>query len=427
LPICCKSETKMTPARPLFDLDAAAAAAAAALPARVTASPGPARLLARAADAGAPPTARRAALRLLGAVAGEAFVGPRLVQLDVVGVCGANCVYCRDHSPYVTDREPWRAREMPFELAARLIREAGELGAELLPIVGAGETLRHSRFAELLELLKRQPAIFDIYTNGLDWTDRTVARFADAPNARVFFSLSAATPAMWAAFRPELAPEHFGRIEGVIARLVARRPPGLRVGVTHVLNRVNVREVLPMIRRAIELGVDEVQYKLTEINDAARPLKLGAAELHSIGLEMREARRLAGDAGVEIHDNIEWQLAHVDPETGLYAKGVYERTPCFAGFEMIRVRRDGAASFCCGLKFFGNLRDETLADHWLSEPMRAARRAALAMPHGGNCRLPDGGRLRDEQCDYCYNYGLNDACAREAREFGVLPFLLGPR
>jgi len=312
---------------------------------------------------------------------------------------------------------------MPFELAARLIREAGELGAELLPIVGAGETLRHSHFAELLGLLKRQPAIFDIYTNGLDWTDETIALFADAPNARVFFSLSAATPQTWAAFRPEMAPAHYSRIEAVIAGLVARRPPGLRVGVAHVLNRINVREMLPMIRRAIELGVDEVQYKLTEINDAARPLRLGPAELNSLRLELREARRLAAAAGVDIHDNLEFQLDHVDPETGLYAKGLYDRIPCFAGLEMVRVRRDGAIGFCCGLKFFGDAGSTTLAEHWLSEPLQAARRAALALPSGANCRLPDGGWLRDEQCDYCYNYLLNECCARRAREFGALPSL----
>jgi MoaA/NifB/PqqE/SkfB family radical SAM enzyme len=389
--------------------------------------PGVAQLWRKAADSAAPESERRAALRLLGALAGEPLVGPRIVHLDVVGACNSNCVYCRDHSPYVRGREAWRGKEMPFELAARLIDEAVELGAELLPIVGAGENLLHTRFFDLIARLKATPALFEIYTNGLAWTERHIAALADAPRAKAFFSLSAATPETWAAFRPEQPPERFDQIEATIARLLARRGPGLRVGVTHVLNRRNVREVLPMIRRAIELGVDEVQYKLTEINDAARPLQLGPAETASIRLELREARRLAALAGVEIHDNIEFQLERLDVDSGLYAKGLYNEIPCFAGFEMIRLRRDGAISFCCGLKFFGNARDFTLAEHWASEPMRAARRAALRFPQGANCVLPDGGRLRDEQCEYCYNYLFNSADARRLAESGGLALLSEPR
>jgi molybdenum cofactor biosynthesis enzyme MoaA len=377
------------------------------------------RLLARAADASVPAEERRADLRLLGALAGEAFVGPRIVHLDLVGTCTSNCVYCRDHSPYVRDREPWRTMEMPYELVARLIDEAEELDAELIPLVGAGENLLHTRFADIIALLKRRPLAFEIYTNGLGWTDETIAQFVDATRAKITFSLSAADAKTWAAFRPEMSPALFECIEQTIARIVRRRRRGLRVGVVHVLNKRNARDVLPMIRRAIELGVDEVQYKLTEMNEAAQPLRLDAAEIASIALEVKEARRLAALAGVDIHDNIEAQLARVDPATGLYTPGLYDQIPCFAGFEMVRVRRDGGLSFCCGLKFFANAADTPLAAHWFSDGMQAARQAAVAMPRGANYRLPDGSALRDEQCDYCYNYILNDAYARHARAAGV--------
>ncbi len=407
----------------MIDLDQATARAVTALAETAEAEPGLQELLAAAGDCEADASARRTALRLLGALAGEAFVGPRIVHLDVIGVCNANCIYCRDHSPYIRDREPWRLMEMPYDLAVRLVDEAVALGAELLPIVGAGENLLHTRFADLITHLKRQPIDFELYTNGLGWGDEVIALFTDAARAKITFSLSAATPETWAAFRPEMRPELYDGIETSIRRLVERRAAGPRVGIVHVLNKLNVREVLPMIRRAIDLGVDEVQYKLTEMNDAAQPLKLGAPEAESIRLEMREARRLAALAGVDIHDNIEFQLDHLDLDSGLYTPGLYDRLPCFAGFEMIRVRRDGALSFCCGLKFFGNANHMSLADHWFGEPMRAARRAGIAMPGGANYRLPDGGLLRDSQCDFCYNYIFNRAYLDSAREAGVAHLL----
>jgi MoaA/NifB/PqqE/SkfB family radical SAM enzyme len=400
-------------------LDEAAAAAATELAALAPNHPGLQVLLDRAAASAVAEPERKHALRLLGAVAGRAFVGPRIVHLDVVGACDSNCLYCRDHSPYIRDREPWRLMEMPLPLALRLVDEAVELGAELLPIVGAGENLLHTGFAELIAHIKTTPLNFEIYTNGLRWTDEVIDLLADAPRAKITFSLSAATPATWAAFRPEMSRALFTRIEDSIRRLLARRGPGLRVGIVHVLNRRNAAELLPMIRHAIDLGVDEVQFKLTEMNEAALPLKLGPPEIDSIVLEIREARRLAALAGVDIHDNLEFQLAHLEPETGLYTPGLYDKLPCFAGFEMIRVRRDGEISFCCGLKFFANAARTTLAEHWYGEAMQAARRTALAMPNGANLRLPDGGLLRDPQCDFCYNYIFNDAYWQALREAEV--------
>lgn len=387
------------------------------------ADPAVRRLLREAADENRPEADRRADWRLLGALAGRAFVGPRLVILDVVGRCNLNCVYCRDHSPYIQGREAWRDEEMPFDLARRLIDETAALGAEQLTVVGAGENLCHTRFVDLVAALKAAPLRFEMATNGLGWTAEVVDLFADAAAAQINFSLSAATAETWAAFRPEMAPELFAPIEASIAAL-ARRPGGPRVGIIHVLNKRNVREVLPMIRRAIELGADEVQYKLTEINEAARPLRLDAPEIESIRLEIREARRLAALAGVAIHDNIEFQLDHVEPESGLYTRGLYDRWPCFAGLEMLRIRRDGAISFCCGLKFLGDARRQSLADYWYGPESAAARRAALDFPRGGDLTLPAGNRLRDDECDYCYNYILNDQYRRRALAAGVWDALL---
>ena len=48
--------------------------------------------------------------------------------------------------------------------------------------------------------------------------------------------------------------------------------------------------------------------------------------------------------------------------------------------------------------------------------MREARCTAVDFPKGANMKIPDGGMLRDEQCDYCYNYILNLHAEQEWNE-----------
>ena len=358
-------------------------------------------------------------LTLLGPAVGEALIGPQMILADITGRCNAKCVFCRDHSPRVKDREAWRNMEMPPELLFRLIDQAEKLGCEKMPILAAGEPTLYSRFNDVMARLSESPMSFEVFTNGIAFKRGALELLAKAKNAAVYFSVSAATNETFLAQRPGMSGDLLKKVDGHIEALISARDSKAkhpRVIIVNVINNGNFREVIPMMEKAIRLGADEVQYKLTEISDINRDLILRPEQLHCLRLEMRHVKNLAGAAGVDVQDNFEHQLELVNPKSGDYSEGLFDKIPCRVGYEFVRVRRDGAISFCCGLKFFHNLNDLSLMDHWYSPAMCEARCVAVNFPRGANMQIPDGGMLRDRQCDYCYNYILNLHAHREFSE-----------
>lgn len=362
-------------------------------------------------------------LVLLGMVTGQVFIGPQSLLLDIVGTCNLNCIFCRDHSPMINNRENWRDMEMPFELASRLMDQGADLGVSLILLLGAGEPLLHSRYPDLVKQVKALPVKFETFTNGLLMDGKLGDLFLDAHRGRVHFSVSAANEEIYRKFRPHMPKGLYPKIEKSIRYLTQNREPGLKVILVHVINNMNFDQVIPMIERAIDLGVDEVQYKMTELNEIGPSLKLSSEQVHSLELEMKHVRHLAAKAGVDVHDNIDFQFENYNPQSGNYAENLYDDMGCNMGWELVRVRRDGEVSFCCGLKFIDNISNKSLVDYWRGPYLEKARNIAKGFFKGKNMKLPDGQMLRDSQCDYCYNYISNFHTRDELDQLGLLPLI----
>ena len=377
-------------------------------------------LLSELADPATPEPHKKRLLVNLGILAGEPFIGPQIVMLDLVGRCNLNCTFCRDHSPYLKHkREAWRDMEMDYALAVRLIDEAVRGGASLIPLLGAGEPLLYSRFDDIVQQIKPLPVDFEIFTNGLLLNRDKAQRLADASRGRVHFSISAATEDTYRKFRPFTREGQLSRVEENIATLASLRKPGLRIGTVQVLNPFNYRELLPMIDQAVRLGVDEVEYKICEVEDFSQNLRFSPEQFEQIRQELRHAEELAAVGGVEIHDNIYLQLERLSPQTGTFTEDPFDTIGCHLGFELVRIRRDGEVSFCCALKFIDNVRDQSLQSYWRGEPMQRARIAARDFPKGTNTLIAPKHLLRDAQCRSCFNYILNFHSQEEMRKLGL--------
>jgi MoaA/NifB/PqqE/SkfB family radical SAM enzyme len=359
----------------------------------------------------------------LGILTGEIFIGPQVVHLDIVGTCNLDCIYCRDHSPWVTDRESWRDMEMDFGLFERLVDETVALGGSMMPLLGAGEPLMHTRFVDVVSKIKAAPLGFEVFTNGLLFNEKTIELFKDADRGRLSFSISGADEATYKFFRPKLKGSPLAKIEQTIRTLAQERTGGLVLIAVHVINNANYTQIVPMMERAIELGMNEVEFKLTEYAGFSGSLKLTPEQYHQVYLSVQEAKKLAEAAGVNIHDNIDYQLQHINPETGNYAENLYRKMGCHIGWDFVRVRRDGLSSFCCALKFMEDLTRTTLAEYWYSEKLKNARLASRDFPNGVNFEYAPGEMLFDEQCDYCYNYIFNFHSDKELTDLGLLPLV----
>ena len=408
---------------PMFDLDQAANAAAKAAIAAFPKEKAVDIAVKMLQNPGTSDPDKKRLLVALGILTGQTFIGPQEILLDIIGTCNLNCIYCRDHSPLVHDRASWRDMEMPYELIVRMIDEGVELGASKIALLGAGEPPMHSRFEDILKRIKKAPVHFETFTNGLSLTPDLLDLFLDANRGHLYFSICAASEKTYKHFRPGLAGKPLAAIEKNIEYLTRRRDDGLKITVVHVLNNVNFHEVIPMMEHAIDLGVDEVQYKLTEYADFSHALKMTPEQLHSVKLELRHVRLLAARAGVDIQDNIEFQLEQVNPDTGNYAERLADDLGCHIGWEFLRIRRDGEISFCCGLKFLENIHNTTLADYWYGPRLQEARLAARGFPAGKNLEINKGQMLKDRECDYCYNYIFNLHSRNELDRIGLLPIL----
>ena len=404
----------------MFDLKKAAEKASAICREKFPQQPAVAGAIAMLDDPDVSIEHKKRLLVNLGILAGQAFIGPQVLHLDIVGVCNLNCIYCRDHSPWRTDRETWREMEMPFDLISGLVDEGVELGTSVIPLLGAGEPLMHSRFADIVVKIKSVDLGFEIFTNGVLFEKPLLDLFLDARRARLHFSISAADDETYRKFRPGVPGELLPRIERNIRYLTEHRQPGLKVIVVHVLNKVNSSQTIPMMEKAIEMGVDEVQYKLTEYQPYTREIQLSDEEIHSIADELQYVKRIAHEAGVQIHDNIDIQLQKVNADSGNYAEKVFDDLGCHIGWDLVRVRRDGEVSFCCALKFLDHLKNTMLTDYWYGEKLQAARLAARGFPVGKNLEIPEGQKLFDHQCDYCYNYIFNFHSRDELAELKLL-------
>ena len=404
----------------MFDLDSAINKAVRACRGNFNGDAAVEKAVAELLSEKTPVARKKRVLVCLGVLTGEVFIGPQTLHLDIVGVCNINCIYCRDHSPWVTEREKWREMEMPFDLIERLIDEGVKMGASCVPFLGAGEPFMHSRYFDIIKKVKSTPLEFEVFTNGLLFDDAAIELFHDAKAGRLHFSISAANNEVYKKYRPNLGGEPYTKIEKTIEKLVKARKSGLRLIVVHVLNSLNFHQVIPMMERAVALGVDEVQYKLTEMGDFNRSLLLTPEMLHSIELELKHAKHLAGKAGVDLHDNIDFQLEQVSAQTGNYAEGLFDKIGCHIGWDLVRIRRDGEISFCCALKFMDRIDKKSLSEYWHGELMTKARIAARGFPVGKNLEYAPGQKLRDKQCDYCYNYISNIHSHKELGDLGLI-------
>jgi len=379
-----------------------------------------AKLIAQIRSSDTPQKERSQYTRLLSAKFGFAIAPPRVVHLDIVGTCNLNCIYCRDHSPFaLSPRESWRNNPMDKALAIRLIHEAASLGAEIIPILGAGEPCLHPYLFDIIDVIYHSDLEYELYTNGLSFDGEIARYFSLRPNGKIAFSISAAKESTWARLRPEMDSKLISIMDNISKFRALRYQNGPRISIVHVICSENFQEVIPMTEQAIQIGADEIHFKIAELASFAPNLRLTKEQIDSLKKEIIHCRNLAGTFGIGFTDQILFELNRIDVETGLYSKGLYDRIPCFMGFELMRIRRDGQISFCCGLKFLANTGNVSLEDYWYGDTMNQARKAALSFPSNGNMQLPDRSMLRDESCDYCYNHAMNESFYNELCRRGL--------
>lgn len=316
--------------------------------------------------------------------------GPIFVNLDLVSRCNNACLGCYYHSNGAFESGKG-GDELPFDLAARLARELGDLGVSEVAMAGQGEPLLHTRFFDVMSALKKAGIRPQVFTNGILLDERMVRRIASS-------GINVLRASLWAITEAEHERWH----PGIDVRMLGKRLAGIRAlakacrdtaGAPEVCLQLPInRENLGMLDRridfAIESGVKAVSF--TYYRAYGGPLDylaLGPDDWPTASAAFKPALARLKAAGVRHDAGVFLERVRL----GLSTLGV----PCYVPWYACSIRINGDVLVCprCS-EPMGNLHASSLAEIWRGARYREFRHKAMR-------QTPGGGEWHDCECMNC--------------------------
>jgi len=185
----------------------------------------------------------------------EPSQGPYRLLLEPTTGCNHRCLMCWDHSPRLAKQTP--AWHMPFDRVAGLLREMAAMGTEEVWLAGRGEPLVHPKAKDILKLIGELGMRSIITTNAGVLTEELADQLCEWNLQQLSISIDSGTPATYAEVHGG-PPEDRARILNLIKRISQRKEGKPRLLASMVLSQVNFREMLDLVRDAIDHGATGV-------------------------------------------------------------------------------------------------------------------------------------------------------------------------
>lgn len=318
---------------------------------------------------------------------------PRRLNVTVTEACNLRCLHCITDAPART-REG-RARTAPPWLLTALADAFAH--AEHIAFTHGGESLASPALFDALRAIDRArrartttPAHrLDIHlaTNGMLLDGERLRALVELGVTSLMVSVDGATPATNDRIRV-LGDLHrvLDHVAGAIA-FRERTGADLRVGISTVLGRANVRELAALGRTCASLGVDWLKIEETyPVNGFARGDAL-APDAQDVAEAMAALRDALGGAPLVVVDHLAAPAACTcggDAHARAFraADDFAHRThfrPCRAAWEAAAIDPDGTVHLVDHAgPALGNLLDASFLDLWNTPTATATRTAALA-------------------------------------------------
>lgn len=312
---------------------------------------------------------------------------PLMVKIKLLWRCNQACPMC----------DYWRRNDptpLTFELVTRTLDELAGLGCRKVHFSGGEPTLRPD-LPDLVAYARRLKLRVALTSNGTLLDRELCRRLVKAGLNGVCISIDSPVRAVHDRMRG--MPGAFKQmLTGVRTLRLAAEARGARLAirVNTVVSRENYDSLPGLPDLAHAIGAQHIL--LMPVDDPSGALRLNKRSLldytrriapvlaeraMALGL-MREPRE-AFPFGVTCQE-----LAA--SRAGRYARGLYERQPCYAPWTHALVAADARVAPCCSAPrvTVGNLLQQRFADVWQGEPfrqLRAAMRDGRALPHCAGC------------------------------------------
>jgi MoaA/NifB/PqqE/SkfB family radical SAM enzyme len=304
----------------------------------------------------------------------------RDAKIKITSRCNLRCAMCHYGS---------RGAEESLGTAqwCRVLDELRALGCAKVHLSGGEPFLR----PDLLDIVRHATTLglkTNLTTNGTLLDKSRARQLVRARPSGVSISLDAPTAGAHDAIRGQAGA--FRRSVRAIellrdARHARRRKPEIRINV--VVMKDNYRRLPELATLAFELGADDVVLMPVDETGACRRRLSGRQilrfnqEIAPRLLELREQRGLdSRPERVFVFGTTERDVKYA--KRGLYARGLYQRSPCFAPWLHLFAAWDGQLYPCCMTNELcpplGNVRDRPLAELWGADAYGQLRRRFAA-------------------------------------------------
>lgn len=255
-------------------------------------------------------------------------------------------------------------RFIPYEKVIEILDDCAEMGVRAIQLTGGGEPTVHPRFHDIVRGVLDRGLELALVTNGVRMPDPLIADLMRATWIRV--SIDAGNPETYREYRR--CPEWHWRkmLDNLSALVAAKRNTGSKVtiGVGFVVARENHTEIVDLVLRARQMGVDNVRISAA--------FTVEGATYHEGIFE--EAKRQAARAALfstdtfKVYDMLGDRVTDLEEGTPDYSFcGIQHFTTYIGGDQ--RVYR------CCVTSyndqgFLGDLKEQRLSTLWSSPEKR---------------------------------------------------------
>ncbi len=199
----------------------------------------------------------------------SAFIGPKIVQIDLNGKCNNDCIGCWVHSPFIKNPPRDKNLTLPFIKVKRLIEDLSRLGTEEIFLSGAGEPFLHPDILEIIELIKNKGLRLNIITNFTLINEEKAKRIIDLGVDMITASIWAASPQTYIKTHPSKKEKDFYEIKNNLQRIselkIERNKYLPHVKIYNVICNLNYKEIQQMISSAIDTQAELIEFQVMDI------------------------------------------------------------------------------------------------------------------------------------------------------------------
>jgi len=301
---------------------------------------------------------------------------PKHVQLIISDLCNQDCAGCPYRMEGYSSNQHFGAldkngtftnnptRFIPYEKVLEILDDCAEMGVRAIQLTGGGEPTVHPRFKDIVRAVLDRGLELALVTNGVRLPEDVIEDLMRATWVRV--SIDAGNMETYRSYRR--CPEwHWRQMLSNLSALVARKKDtgsALTIGVGFVVARENHTEIIDLVLRARQMGVDNVRISAAFTTE-------GAAYHEGI---FEEAKRQASRAvqlatpDFRVYDMLGDRVDDLEegaPDYGFC--GIQHFTTYIGG--------DQKAYRCCVTSyndqgFLGDLKDQRLSTLWSSPEKR---------------------------------------------------------